>query len=120
MTFIAVQAADTAGVANAYWMYPIRLIPKFNHMLPVDVTILPIIFMLIYQSYPKWKVFIIASIIMGACLAFIAEPILVWMGVYELLNWKYYYSFPIYIVFAVTLKFIIATLKSIQQKNAAR
>ncbi|CQR72241.1 hypothetical protein SOV_12040 [Sporomusa ovata DSM 2662] len=118
MTFIAVQAADTAGVANALWMYPIRLLPKSPHMLSIDITILPIIFMQIYQSYSQWKAFIIASFIMAACLAFIAEPILVWMGIYELLNWKYYYSFPIYILITVTLKCIMETIKSLQQKNA--
>lgn len=118
MTFIAVQAADTAGVANGIWMYPIRLLPKFPHMLPIDITILPIIFMQVYQSYSQWKAFIIASLIMAACCAFIAEPILVWMGIYEPLNWKYYYSFPTYTLFAVTLKFIMETIKSLQQKNA--
>jgi hypothetical protein len=120
MTFITVIGADTTGVDHGYWMYPIRLAPKFPYILPVDITILPIIFMLVYQSYPQWKAFIIASIIMAACLAFIAEPILVWMGVYELLTWKYYYSFPIYILFAVTLKFIMETIKSLQQKCATR
>jgi len=120
LTCITVQAADTAGVTNGYWMYPIRFIPNFPHLFPIDITILPITYMLVYQFYPQWMRFIIASIIIAACLAFMAEPILVWMEVYELLNWKYYYSFPIYILLAVTLKFTMETIKSLQQKNTIR
>lgn len=120
MAFIAIIAADAIGVTHGCWMYPIRLAARYPHILPVDVTVLPILFMLIYQSYPQWKAFITASILMAAGLAFIGEPIAAWLGVYEPLTWKYYYSFPLYILFAVTLKFIIEMIKSIQQKNANR
>jgi hypothetical protein len=117
MTFVAVLGADAIGVAYGCWIYPIRLSPKFPHILSVDTTVLPIVYMLIYQSFPKWTNFIMASTIMSACFAFVGEPITVWTGVYELLTWKYYYSLPLYILFAAGLKFIIETIKSIQSQN---
>jgi len=114
MTFVAVLGSDATGVAYDCWQYPIRLAPKFPHILPVDTTLLPIIFMLVYQSFAKWKDFIIATVIMAAILAFVAEPLAIWMGVYEMTNWKYYYSFPLYIVYGAILKFIIQTIQSAQ------
>ncbi|MFC6604110.1 hypothetical protein ACFQDF_25425 [Ectobacillus funiculus] len=41
---------------------------------------------------------IIKAIIFGGCSAFVAEPIFSAIHFYELVHWKYYYSFPIYIM----------------------
>lgn len=120
LTFIAVIAADAIGLAHGYWIYPLRLAPKFPHIISVDTTVLPIVYMLIYQSFPQWAGFIKASTIMAACFAFIGEPIAVWSGVYEVINWKYYCSFPLYILFAAGLKFIIETIKSVQLQSNCR
>jgi hypothetical protein len=117
MTFIAVTASDAIGLAHGCWIYPIRLAPKFPHIISVDTAVLPIVYMLVYQTYSKWIYFIMASTIMAACFAFIGEPIAVWTGVYALITWKYYYSFPLYVLFAIGLKFIIETIKLVQFHN---
>ena len=114
MTFIAVIGSDATGVAWELWRYPIRLASKFPHILPIDTTVFPITYMLVYQYFSSWKSFIIASTVMAAVLAFVFEPIGVWVDVYELISWKYYYSFPLYIIFALALKAIIGIVKSVQ------
>ncbi len=114
MTFVLVIAADAIGVAYGCWHYPIRLVPKFPHLLPVDTTVLPILYMLVYQCCPRWKAFILANVVMAAALAFIAEPITAWLGYYETLTWKYYYSFPLYILLATILKLILQTVIALQ------
>ncbi|SDE29386.1 hypothetical protein SPACI_048760 [Sporomusa acidovorans DSM 3132] len=85
----------------------------------VDTSVLPITYMLIYQYNSKWSSFLIAIVIMSAFFSFIAEPFLVWLGIYELITWKHYYSFPLYILYGVILKFIVDLTKSIQSKNSS-
>lgn len=76
LTFIAVMAADAIGLVYGCWIYPLRLAPKFPHIISVNTTLLlPIVYMLIYQSLPQWAAFIKAFTIMAACFAFIGEPI---------------------------------------------
>jgi hypothetical protein len=43
--------------------------------------------------------------------AFVSEPLLAWLNYYQLLEWKYYYSFPIYTAIAIILKWFINILK---------
>lgn len=63
--------------------------------------------MFIYQYFREWKSFIIANVILAAIFTFIAEPITVWLGIYKLDNWKYIYSFPIYILKTALIKWIV-------------
>lgn len=111
------MAADAIGMVYGCWIYPLRMVPNFPHIISVNTTLLPIVYMLIYQSFSQWAGFIKASTIMAACFAFIGEPIAVWSGVYETITWKYYYSFPLYILFAASLKFIVKTIKSVQSQS---
>jgi hypothetical protein len=117
LTFIVVMAADAIGMVYGCWIYPLRLAPNFLHIISVNTTLLPIVYMLIYQAFPRWASFLKASAIMAAGFAFVGEPIAVWAGVYETITWKYYYSFPIYILLAAILKFIIETIKSVQSQS---
>jgi len=117
MTFVSVIGSDAIGIANGCWYYPVKLYPKFPHILPVDTSLLPVSFMLLYQYFPKWKSFLIATTIMATCLAFICEPFISWLGFYELITWKYFYSFPLYILLSTALKLTIETIKAIQSRG---
>jgi hypothetical protein len=104
---IFVIILDDIGVELGLWAYRyqfLKLIPRLN---PMDLTVLPVLHMLIYQYFPKWKTFIIANTVMALVLAFIAEPILVWLDIYEMYRWEHMYSFPIYILKAALLKWLI-------------
>ena len=60
--------------------------------------------MLIYQRYIAWNQFLFASTILALALAFVAEPLAVYIKQYQLIHWKFIYSFPIYIVIAILSK----------------
>ncbi|RKL66624.1 hypothetical protein CR203_15175 [Salipaludibacillus neizhouensis] len=40
-------------------------------------------------------------------MAVIFEPMTVWLEIYNLDNWRYIYSFPIYIIKAVVIKWLV-------------
>ncbi|VBB08203.1 Hypothetical protein LUCI_3472 [Lucifera butyrica] len=109
---IACVSLDEFGYEYRLWRYKYHAISQFPHILWVHFVILPIIYMLIYQYFPKWNSFIKALVILSAILALLGEPLLVRLDIYELLHWKYIYSFPIYILVGVTLKALILWLKN--------
>ena len=95
---------DVLGSEFVWWDYPIRLIPNLPRLFPIDFTVIPVVYMLIYQYFPKWKSFIIANVIIAIIFAFAMEPLMIWMNLYTLVSWKLIYSFPIYIAMAVVGK----------------
>ena len=107
---------DVVGSEFVLWDYPIRVIPNLPRLLPIDFTVIPVVYMLIYQLFPKWKGFLIANTVVAAVFSFIAEPLLVWMKLYILITWKYYFSFPIYIAMAAVGKLMVNVFKSAQKK----
>ncbi len=88
-------------------------------LIPIDQGIIIVAHMFLYQCFKKWKSFIIANTIMALIFTFICEPITVWLGIYKLENWRYIYSFPIYILKAVFIKWIVDEL-IVKKKNASK
>ncbi|WCK55227.1 hypothetical protein PP175_04365 [Aneurinibacillus sp. Ricciae_BoGa-3] len=103
---------DMVGMNHTAWAYPIRLYWAFiPPLLPFDLTYIPVSFMLVYQRYGEsWIKSIIGFAIAAAVFSFGAEPLLNWMGVYQIYKWKYIYSFPIYILMACFVKVVVYTL----------
>lgn len=81
---------DVLGVSLLLWQYPHPLLP-----LPIIVSVhiiqMPMIHMIVYQYFVKWKAFLISSTILGFIFAFILEPLLVWLQLYEPYRWAYIY-----------------------------
>ena len=97
---------DVVGSELVLWNYTIRILPQMPLLFPVDYILLPISYMLIYQRYPAWKQFLLASIIVALALAFVTEPLAVYIKQYQLISWHYIYSFPIYIMISILSKLI--------------
>ncbi|WP_026909141.1 CBO0543 family protein [Paucisalibacillus globulus] len=101
---------DALGVLVSLWDYKHTLTPL---ILPIEIhiVIMPIIYMIIYQYFHTWKNFIIASTINALLFSFVLEPLLVWLQVYELNQWKHFYSFFPYIIMGVLFKYLIVKIK---------
>ncbi|MBP1930110.1 CBO0543 family protein [Ammoniphilus resinae] len=110
---------DMVGINHMAWGYPIRLYWAFiPPLLPFDLTYIPVSFMLIYQKYGhSWRKFMIGSLLVSGVFSFVAEPILTWMGIYQMYNWRHIYSFPIYTFIACVVKIVVDTLNKTQNKN---
>ena len=109
-TFLDIGLSD-----HMMWEYPVRILPQTALLLPVDYIILPTIGTILYQKFPKWPPFLLACTIAGALMAFVCEPLAVYIGMYRLLTWRYIYSFPIYIAIFAAIKFITERLVAIMR-----
>lgn len=102
---------DAIGKESGLWGYEHNLEPLFNRFLPVDASALPVFYMLIYQYFPKWRLFIIVHVLFAGIFAFIFEPLAVWLDIYQPHHWKFIYSFPIYIFIPIFMKMFMEKIK---------
>jgi|SRR5690625_5011860 len=114
VTVIAV-ISDKIGASLLLWKYKHTLTPV-STLIEVHIIQMPLIYMIIYQYFKKWKSFLIAVTINAYIFAFVLEPLLVWLQIYELYKWKTKYSFLPYILIAVLCKSIINKLKQSSKK----
>lgn len=96
------------------WAYHYWVLPVWPRLIPADFTVLPVTYMFVYQKYGRWMSFIIAMTVTSALYSFGGESFLVWIDVYELHNWKHYYSFPIYLAIGIFVKWLVGVLKTRQ------
>ncbi|MBC9786642.1 hypothetical protein H1S01_19550 [Heliobacterium chlorum] len=89
---------DAAGVAFGLWCYVVTPLPYLHSFfLPWDGSVLPVVVMLMIQIKPKLPSYLKAAIFaLGS--SFIAEPLAIWVKIYQPLTWRHYYGVPIYFV----------------------
>ncbi|RXI96609.1 hypothetical protein DS745_23195 [Anaerobacillus alkaliphilus] len=107
LLMILVLILDDLGVEFQLWSYPHQLFIVLPRLISVDQGIIIVAHMFLYQFFRSWKSFILANTIMAFVFSFICEPVTVWLGIYRLENWKYIYSFPIYILKSIFIKWIV-------------
>ncbi|HBY19468.1 MAG TPA: hypothetical protein DEG71_00335, partial [Clostridiales bacterium] len=110
MVSILATIIDLAGANFVLWGYPIMPVPLMPPLFIVNVGLLPVVYMLVYQYFSSFQSFTKAVLIMAVIFAYAAEPLAVWLGIYELTNWRYSYSFPIYIALALFLKWVMTKI----------
>lgn len=108
---------DDLGTDLILWYYPYKLLPVYPQLVPINYAVLPVTFMLIYQYFPTWHSFIKAMLIMATVFSFVAEPALSYLGMYIVLKWKYYYSFPIYMLIGISHKWILEKILEISRQH---
>lgn len=91
------SSLDMIGIALGLWSYPANVFPLMPEFIPFDISALPVATMLFIQFFPKVKPFY-KAIVYSACGSFIFQPIMICIGLYDNLEWKNYYSFPILII----------------------
>ena len=112
MVNILATFLDVMGSELLLWNYTLRILPQIPLLFPVDFILVPIIYMLIYQRYLDWKQFLLACTIVALALAFIVEPLAVYIKQYQLISWHYMYSFPIYVFIVIFAKLFADKLLS--------
>lgn len=108
---------DTIGITLVLWSYPDRVIPVLPPIIEIHKVHLPIIYMIIYQYSKTWKQFTIWLTLASLLFSFVLEPLTVWLGIYEIHHWKYTYSFPIYILCGLILRWILIKAKQIERND---
>jgi hypothetical protein len=115
---VAAIILDTIGSNAMVWTYPVRLSPYlYPQVYPYDVGCVIIPFMLLYQKWSKnFKKFFLLTGALSLFLAFVAEPVMEWFGIYKGIIWKHLYSFPIYWLLGLICWAIIKRLKTLEKQ----
>lgn len=114
-----VTLLDELGCQLNLWEYLVDIEPYFPRLIPMNFSMLPVIYMLIYQYFPRWKSFLLFNFFAAVFFTFIGEPILSAAKIYVLIKWKSIYSFPIYIVIAIALKALTGFIIKSNQRAAS-
>jgi len=114
--FILILPLDIFGYEIGIWAYPCKILPFGPLIAFIDAGPMPVIYMLEYQYFPKWRSFLAMSIIAALIFAFIFEPIVQAMGLYTPLSWKYSYSFPIYAVLPLLSRWAVDRIFAAAEK----
>ncbi|GAB4074132.1 hypothetical protein GCM10028778_16350 [Barrientosiimonas marina] len=107
---------DVTGDSLSFWTYGYKVVQIITPLNPVDLAVLPVAYMLIYQWFTKWKPYIWATIALAAIGTFVAEPVFELLGIYHLNTWKFIYSFPIYIAMGIGIKALTHKMMAIQRR----
>lgn len=99
---------DSLGVNFGTWGYPFKAIPLFPVSFALDVSLIPVVYMLVYQwTLNHRKNYYLYLTITSAFFAFIFKPILVWSGLFILLKgFNYFHLFLGYLVIMLVSKWI--------------
>ena len=107
---------DAIGGHYQLFAYPISLTPVIPSFFTADYIILPVIYMLLYQSFSSWKSFIIVNLISGLFLAFVIENLFRWLNIYQYMNWNSFYSLIVYLGMTIIMKWIMNNLARAQKQ----
>ena len=117
LAIIIVLGIDEYGEELVLWEYPTDLIPIFPPLTSLNLISVPLFYSIAFQRFPDRKRFTIAVVIITAMICFVLEPILVWGGLYELINWQYIYSFFVYLLVAFVIRCIAKKILEIENKT---
>jgi len=97
---------DTIGVSFNLFFYRYTVLPIVHIFSPWDFTLIPISIMLLLQIKPNS--FLLIKVLFFATFAgFVIEPIFHWLKIFELLKWRYTYSFFLYIILYLICYFLV-------------
>jgi len=111
LTSIIAIVLDDIGLNLMLWDYPYWITPFTSRMDPVNIAIIPVSYMLVYQYMRTWKAYAIMLVMASLFATFIAEPIFIKLNMYLILQWKYWYSLPFYIAIGISAKWFVDKLK---------
>ncbi|MDC3415837.1 CBO0543 family protein [Aquibacillus salsiterrae] len=103
---------DQIGSAMLLWHYPYTLTPLERSVFdPVDLSVLPVSYMLIYQYFTKISSYLTVAVLFSFCAAFIGGNLAEAIHVYDIINWQHIFSVPIYFSMFVLLRLIVKKLE---------
>lgn len=114
LIIIWVIVLDELGEEGYLWYYTADIIPLFPPITAIDITCLPLLYMLIYQYTKRWPSFLVATAVMSVIFCFVFEPIFVWSGIYKMITWKSWYGLPIYFFIGVASRFIMRCIMAVR------
>lgn len=114
---VAFAYIDIFGMNAGFWQYPFQLIPSLPS-LSLDTSLVPVIYMLVYQwTLNKNKNYYLYTIMAAAIFSFAFKPLLVEMGLFKMYGKiNYLHLFISNIVVLIWAKQIMNVFLWIQKK----
>lgn len=103
---------DVSGVNLNLWSYPDRLVWFIPPLIPADLSVIPVTYMLSFQLFREGKSFVIANLILAASFSFVIEPLFTWLGTFEIDRWSHLYSFICFTLLGFLIRWIVLYIKS--------
>lgn len=107
LLMLLIISLDLIGFEIGLWYYPFKLLPFGPLTAYIDVSSLPIIYMLEYQYFPRWKDFVKVSIVTGFVFSFCFESFMMALGLYVPVRWEHHFSLPFYILMPVLMRLAV-------------
>jgi hypothetical protein len=100
--------ADAIGANMLKWFYPYKLYPLLASSISLDVSLVPVSYMFVYQwTYHHKKNYYLFLLIISAIFAFVFKPILLSAGLFSMnKGTNYIHLFVIYVAVGVIAKWI--------------
>ena len=97
---------DTVGVSFTLWFFEYKSFPVVHIFFPWDFTLIPISIMVLLQIKPNSYTFL-KALFFAIFSAYIAEPTFHWLKLYHPVNWRYTYSFILYMMLFFICNFLV-------------
>lgn len=110
---------DIIGSNMVLWSYDIRESPFMPSPFLHNLTISPLVYMLLHQYTSTWRTFLLWNAIITAAYSFILLPFLVSTKVLTFYNWNYMYAF-ISVFFITSLSRIVSVGAQNLEKRASK
>lgn len=113
---------DQFGVLRGLWNYPYYVIPFTPVSFVLDVSLVPVVYMLVYQwTINNNKNRYLYLTLVSAFLAFIFKPILTWLDLFRMYEWmNFVYLFCGYLILMLISIWITAFFLHLQKSVAQR
>lgn len=112
---------DATGIRFGLWDYPYQAIPIMSVSFSLDVSLIPVIFMLLYQwTLNNGKNYYLWSTGLSIFLSFILKPILVYFDLFELNKWvNFFHLFIGYTIIVLFSKWLTNLFIYFEKKGSA-
>ncbi|WP_409304201.1 CBO0543 family protein [Peribacillus sp. SCS-155] len=99
---------DTYGGTRALWYYPYKLLPVLPISFALDVSLVPVSYMLLYQwALNNKKNYYLFMLILSALFSFVLKPLLISLDLFELNRGaNYFHLFLGYVAVGIVSKLI--------------
>ncbi|MFB5191643.1 CBO0543 family protein [Alicyclobacillus fastidiosus] len=99
---------DAFGSGRALWTYPYKIFPFLPISFALDVSLVPVVYMLVYQwTINHEKNYYLYATLTSAAFAFVLKPVFSVLQLFHLYRWmNYFYLFLGYVVVMLVSKLI--------------
>lgn len=118
LTSLIAFLLDNIGYSMALWNYPYYLTPFTSTQIPINLAIIPVFYMLLYQYLRKWKSYLVALTLITLFAVFVVEAFFIKIGIYVPLRWEIWYAVPIYILIGILVKSLIDKIEKRSEEQS--